>query len=228
MQAIWHSALKGFPSEGGEGERTQDDLPRGKVPDFQDSMRRVLLRQAREIIESMGGAVSPTEAVDFAVQAASDPKWVQAITAAAKPFIEEAVTLGGEAGMMRLPTSIGFDVTNPEVQRFVDNYTARLASEVQDFTRIAARDLLGDGLAKGETAAMAEANTAPLRRSALSMSPICWACSAKSSWCLAYRLLSQTVALSGSRSSALRYDAMGHWPKQYCYARRAIPPSTRP
>lgn len=126
------------------------------VPKFQRDMEAILRSQILAAIAELESFAEQTEAVKAALAALKDPKWEEALYAAAKPFVQSAISIGGQAGMSHplLVERFGYDpfnVANPEVQKFVDNYTARLASDVAEYTHVAAKDLLGDGLAQGES-----------------------------------------------------------------------------
>lgn len=126
------------------------------VPRFQQDMERILREQILAAILALGSTADAIEAVQGALAALKDPRWQEALYAAAKPFVTSAISIGGNAGMSHplLVERFGYDpfnVANPEVQAFVDRYTVRLASDVAEYTHIAAKDLLGDGLAQGES-----------------------------------------------------------------------------
>ena len=87
-----------------------------------------------------------------------EPKYAEAIAASARPFMVSAIEAGGQFGIRRLrgitaslPPALGFDVTNPEVQKFIDRYTVKLSNGVNNYTYVRARDILHDGLNKGES-----------------------------------------------------------------------------
>jgi len=71
------------------------------------------------------------------------------------PFIEQMIDVGGNAGMVRLTElpdrDSSWDVQNPEVQLFIDNYSLALAGSVTQATADAVTRSVGLGLAAGDT-----------------------------------------------------------------------------
>jgi hypothetical protein len=153
-KAEWNAlVLKGI---GGE-----DDA--GSVPGFTKRMERELRAQAAAIIEALrrleepaGGRLSHGAIQDAAMQAFAE-EYVKRVRAALRPYVQSAVKIGGDAAMAALQAEvpgsveIGFDVFNPRVQQFVDEYTVRLADAVNGTTRVQAIDILGRGLEQGES-----------------------------------------------------------------------------
>lgn len=134
----------------------QEGLPEdGSVRGFVRRMESTLRKQIDEAVAQMQVQAVPQAAVQAFLRVVHDPKFIGDIAEAARPFLERAITIGGTFGAEKLsqhlPDAIGFDVTNPEVQRFVDRYSVRFATQVNGTTEIAARRILGDGLQQGET-----------------------------------------------------------------------------
>jgi HK97 family phage portal protein len=132
----------------------QEDLPdSGSIRGFKTRMEKVLRDQNKAAQEAIRASIIADAAVIAAINEITKPVWVERIAEASRPFLQRGVEIGGNFGMEKLglPDAVGFDVTNPEVQRFVDNYNVRLANGINQYTEVAARDLLGNGLEKGET-----------------------------------------------------------------------------
>ena len=80
-----------------------------------------------------------------------------------RPFAEAMVLEGGNAGIVRLQdieavstapgVEAGFDVTNPEVSKFLDTYAIELADQVQDQSSAQISQALKAGQAEGESTA---------------------------------------------------------------------------
>lgn len=122
---------------------SDDDGTGGEVDGFRSRMARLFGTQADELLRNL----------ESWEQVMADPKWVDLIADAASPFIERAIDTGGAAGANKLPLEFGWDVTNPEVQRFVNEYSVRLATAVNGSTTHAMQSIIGDGLDRGETIA---------------------------------------------------------------------------
>lgn len=150
--------------ETGEGIDTKAlDDPQSGIQDaallaFAASMSEVFRKQFDAmVVELTRQGITANQAVVEALKVLVLPQYAEAIAASARPFMEQAVEAGGQFGIRRLrgittlPPAVGFDVSNPEVQRFIDNYSARLANGVNQYTAVRARELLGEGLANGES-----------------------------------------------------------------------------
>lgn len=124
-------------------DKGKDDpkVPRG----FEGQLRSYFRRQANAMVEALeaGGAAG-------AGQVAVDPKWVDELSEQLMPLIQNALGQGLRHGANALPSMIGFDVTNPEVTRFTEGYTIKLARQIAGTTELAARDVIlsatGEGL----------------------------------------------------------------------------------
>jgi len=59
----------------------------------------------------------------------------------------------GQAGVANVPgaTSVGFDVTNPDVAKWINQYTIKLAGNVNAYTTRQISATLAEGMDKGET-----------------------------------------------------------------------------
>jgi hypothetical protein len=146
--------LKGNP-----GQRTSE-IPSeesGEYAAFVESMRRIFGEQTREVLDIIAtNAASPDRIPELVYQAAASQKWTAEISGAVRPIVEDALARGGElaarglvqAGVIPEPV---FEMTNPEVQRYVDRSAVRLAGGVNGTTVRSMRELLQDGLDQGET-----------------------------------------------------------------------------
>ncbi len=118
------------------------------IPAFGSEVRTVLLRAINRVIES----IQPDAELADIVQAILRSDVTRnAIAEAARPFVEAAIGAGGAVGAEKLPSGVGFDVRNPEVQRFVDRWTVRLADSTTGSFDVDLSELLGEGLKEGES-----------------------------------------------------------------------------
>ena len=119
---------------------------------FGRAVESVLLAQAHALIKAMG-TMGELITVQQAIEIVMSDDWTKALADAALPHIERQALFGGRAGLARIGLDVSFEAANPAVQRYVDTHVTRLASTAQETTQVALRDLLGDGIEKGETIA---------------------------------------------------------------------------
>lgn len=149
----------------GEGINTKAiDDPQSGIADaaliaFAASMSETLRKQFNAMVAQLEvQGITANQAVVEALKVLILPEYAKAVADAARPFMESAINAGGQFGIRRLrgitaslPPALGFDVTNPEVQKFIDRYTVKLSNGVNNYTYVRARDILNDGLNKGES-----------------------------------------------------------------------------
>ncbi len=107
--------------------------------------------------------LSGQELIDRSVDVLAPAEFKIEIKTEVLPYIERAIKAGGKRGddgiddaierfgRGELMPSVGFEFANPEVQKWVDRSTTRLADEVGDSTTVRVRSLLGKGLEEGKT-----------------------------------------------------------------------------
>lgn len=124
---------------------------------FTRAMEKIFGEQAAEVLAIVAqNAHTPDRILQEVTAAASAGKWPTQISAAIRPVVEDALRAGadlaarGLADAAALPEPV-FEFTNPEVQRYVDTATVRLANGVNSTTVVRMRSLLEDGLQAGET-----------------------------------------------------------------------------
>lgn len=150
-KALWET--KDDKPKRDEGQRRADEREKEREESpFSMALRLVFAQQVKELIQAMS-EMGVTISIERAVEILSQPKWTAALADAARPHIERMVLQGGVKGLERLGLEVSFEAANPRVQEFVDQSVTRLASTAQQTTTVAVRDLLGDGLQKGETIA---------------------------------------------------------------------------
>ena len=125
------------------------DIPNSFIQDFIARMTAIFGEQGDTLARDILAGGQPSAAVRRVLR--SD-RWITMIREAARPFIEAAASIGGASAIGQLDQpGLAFDVQNPRVQEFVDNYTARLADEVNGYTEVRLSSIIGDGLEKGES-----------------------------------------------------------------------------
>lgn len=135
---------------------------------IQRRLERAMVKVGRVQMEQLATKLRKTglsgEAlVNAAVSAIAD-EWVAAVKVAARPYMAEVVALGGKRGdaaiasaMRRirseedLPPAYGFSMTNPDVGKWIDGASTRLANESGGTTRMRVRSLLGNMVEGGYT-----------------------------------------------------------------------------
>jgi HK97 family phage portal protein len=133
-------------------ETPLDELEERRVAAFVAGINEVMRMQSEASIAVLQrSSVGGSAAVEAAIREIADGVWVSEIRDVADPFIRDALRQGGTAGMGRIGVDVSFDLANPEVQRFVDRASTRLAIGMNQTTEIRMRSLLGDGLTQGET-----------------------------------------------------------------------------
>lgn len=110
--------------------------------------------QIELVIEQMEKAKQPIDAKHDAMNWLNSAQGQADINRAARQFMVRTLDMGGQSGLVELeslPPGISFDVSNPEVQRYVDQAIVRLSNGVNGYTKERLNEILGDGLAQGET-----------------------------------------------------------------------------
>lgn len=139
----------------GEPERPQDEMIR--------ELNRIFRKQREEVVRIMAdpdpeaglpkGAKAPlvmgsdyANLIDEMIE-----KMNGELIAAIAPPIERMISDGGEAGIrdLGLSAEIGFDVLNPEVIKFLEDYAIKLAGELSRTTMRAVRRSIAEGLTEG-------------------------------------------------------------------------------
>ena len=117
-------------------------------------------RQVKDLIrrlEAHSGA--PTAALITEVeQALRSRKWNKELTAVLRPFIQTALENGVELGLdtvAKVATTANFEVEKADLRAYAQSESVRLASRAADsvnrYTEVRVADMLGNGIAEGET-----------------------------------------------------------------------------
>ena len=111
----------------------------------------------------MASGLQGPELMDVAMNVLAPADFQVELKKLATPFVELAVKRGGEIGddgiedaierfgRGELMPDVGFEFANPEVQKWIDTATTRLADGVGESTTVRVRSLIGKGLEEGQT-----------------------------------------------------------------------------
>jgi hypothetical protein len=117
-------------------------------------------RQIKDLIrrlEAHGGA--PTAALVTEVeQALRSRKWNKELAGVLRPYIQQALENGVTLGLdtvAKVATTANFDVEKADLRAYAQSESVRLASRAADsvnrYTEVRVADMLGNGIAEGET-----------------------------------------------------------------------------
>jgi len=108
-----------------------------------------ILREVSDVaVEAMTVGMTLPEATAVVAREFARPETVARIAAQFQPIIARVLDTGGEYGANRVGSV--WEVEAPEVDRWIDNETTRLAEDVRDGTVTDVHDLLGDAYDAGE------------------------------------------------------------------------------
>lgn len=133
-----------------------DELSERELRRYIATLDAVLKAQAEAVAEKLAaqGVPSSQMLVDIDREI-RDQKWVVQIKGASEPYVRHGMTQGITAGARVLPQPladrVSFDYANPEVQRYVDKATTRLATGLNETTSVKVREVLGSSLSEGKT-----------------------------------------------------------------------------
>jgi len=119
----------------------ENEFKRGIIRLFQEQENRALraLRKSKSI----------TKDVDDVLRITHDEKEIMKFTEFALPRITEMVKINGEAAAAEL--GLGFDITNPEVIKWIKKHTGESIKSILDTTFDALKRTLAEGVANGES-----------------------------------------------------------------------------
>lgn len=133
-----------------------DELSEQALLRYIAALDSVLQAQAEAVVAKLAsqGVPSPQMLVEVDREI-RDQKWVVQIKGASEPYVRHGMTEGIKAGTRVLPTAladrVSFEYANPEVQRYVDRATTRLATGLNESTSVRVKDMLGSSLSEGKT-----------------------------------------------------------------------------
>jgi len=119
----------------------ENEFKRGIIRLFQEQENRALraLRKSKAI----------TKDVDDVLRITHDEREIMKFTEFALPRITEMVKINGEAAAAEL--GLGFDITNPEVIKWIKKHTGESIKSILDTTFDALKRTLAEGVANGES-----------------------------------------------------------------------------
>lgn len=104
-------------------------------------LRRAINAATLESIDNLEDVIGDADMLD---------EWDGRIANAVRPTLSEAMTAGGSQGMQSVGVEVGFDVTNPKVSEFLEEYRFRLAGAVNQTTLDALSQQVRIGVEQGE------------------------------------------------------------------------------
>jgi len=127
---------------------------------IRDAVGGVLDAQSAAVIAEIrkAGAVTPNVVRRIEVYLRSN-RWNAALVDALAPYLKDALFTGVEVGLDAVAKASTaapeFDPARPELERYVETESVRLAQRAADginrYTSVRVGEILGDGIAKGET-----------------------------------------------------------------------------
>jgi HK97 family phage portal protein len=156
-RAVWEDAVsdgiqtKNAESEGDKIGKDEDKAAKA-VSDVFDA-------QVKDILALIAAAPSPTRELVVQVENVLKARSYQReIVEALSPYLREAISVGVDVGIetvSKVATSVDFSVERQDLAKYAESESVRIArttaSGVTEQTSVRVRDLLGDGLEKGET-----------------------------------------------------------------------------
>jgi hypothetical protein len=157
QRAMWEDAVsdeiqtKSAESEGDKIGKDEDKAAKA-VSDVFDA-------QVKEILVLIADAPRPTrELVTQVENVLKARSYQREIVEALSPYLREAISVGVDVGIetvSKVATSVDFSVERQDLAKYAESESVRIArttaSGVTEQTSVRVRDLLGDGLEKGET-----------------------------------------------------------------------------
>jgi HK97 family phage portal protein len=111
--------------------------------------RDLMQRQQTAVLARLRGRTA--RALPDAVDEPFDkPRWIKAFRTAIRPIIQAIAQDSGQNALDDLLLAVAFDVSDPNVIRFLERQAQRFAVEVNDTTWNALKASLAEGLAEGE------------------------------------------------------------------------------
>ena len=123
------------------------------------AVSRVFDAQVKELLETLAAAGTMTPALaDRTERLLRSRNYQRALVDALAPYLRDAIAVGVDLGIdtvSKVATTIDFEVEREDLRRYADSESMRLARRtaqgVTEYTAVRVREVLGDGLAQGET-----------------------------------------------------------------------------
>jgi HK97 family phage portal protein len=156
QKAMWESGVSdGIHTKSAESESRKINKNEEEAA---KAVSAVFDKQVSEILALLKAAERPSqELITRAERVLRARGYQREIVAALSPYLREAITTGATIGIdtvAKLATEVDFQLERDDLARYADTESVRLArqtaSGVTETTAVRVRDILGDGLEKGE------------------------------------------------------------------------------
>lgn len=157
QKAMWESAVSdGIHRKNAESEgREINDAERTMAA----SVSRVFDDQVKAVLDELAKAGAPSRELIVRAEALLRSRQYQrALVDALAPYLRDAISVGVDLGIdtvAKVATTVDFDVERADLRAYAETESVRLArrtaSGVAEQTAVRVREVLGDGLEKGET-----------------------------------------------------------------------------
>lgn len=146
----------------------RDDESEAIIRRYIAGLDETLRDQAKAVVDRLrASGITGPALVDEAMAEIRSETWVERIAAVSDQMLRAQLSRSGAAASDALGVGASFDAVNPEVQRWVNTATTRLANGVNETTEVAVSSLLGDAMNRGATidemATMIEESTGSTR-----------------------------------------------------------------
>lgn len=143
------------------GELVDDELLKGWLK----GVDKVLRQQVRAVVRSLkaAGGAPNAEVLDEVLKVLRSTRWDRELVDAMQPYLarslQHGADLGGKAvaALAKSPAAAQLGWSSAELDRYVERTSVRLATRAVDgvngTTEVQLRDLMGEGMQQGETAA---------------------------------------------------------------------------
>lgn len=123
------------------------------------AVSQVFDSQVKELLDTLAAAGTMTPALaDRTERLLRSRNYQRALVDALAPYLRDAIAVGVDLGIdtvSKVATTIDFEVEREDLRRYADTESMRLARRtaqgVTEYTAVRVREVLGDGLAAGET-----------------------------------------------------------------------------
>jgi HK97 family phage portal protein len=156
QKAMWESGVSdGIHTKSAESESRKINKNEEEAA---KAVSAVFDKQVSEILALLKAAERPSqELITRAERVLRARGYQREIVAALSPYLREAITTGATIGIdtvAKVATEVDFQLERDDLARYADTESVRLArqtaSGVTETTAVRVRDILGDGLEKGE------------------------------------------------------------------------------
>ena len=119
------------------------------LADIWGQERAIVIANLKRLKGRAQGAKAPNGLIDSILY--PKRKFVDLLSAASKDLFTALVLAEGERAMDTLGVDVAFDVTNPHVQKWLEDYTIKLSKNLEAVNEETLRAVLSEGMDAGET-----------------------------------------------------------------------------